>query len=152
MTVGIPRSGGAELDTGRFDETFDVVIAGYGFAGGISAIEAADNGASVLICEKMPDPGGLSICSGGAVRCADSADDAFAYLEANAAGTTRRRRCSRSRRGHDEVGIGHRRDARDDFRGNNYQLDVHAKHTPSDHPCLRMAAVVAQCCQSHTDQ
>lgn len=88
MDGSIPRADGAELDSGSFDETFDVVVVGYGFAGGITAIEAADAGASVLICEKMPDPGGLSICSGGAVRCADSADDAFAYLKENAAGTT----------------------------------------------------------------
>jgi succinate dehydrogenase/fumarate reductase flavoprotein subunit len=88
MDGTIPRADGAELDTGAFDETFDVVVVGYGYAGGISAIEAADSGASVLICEKMPDPGGVSICSGGAVRCADSADDAFNYLQENAAGTT----------------------------------------------------------------
>ena len=42
----------------------------------------------MLICEKMPDPGGISICSGGAVRCASDADDAFAYLKATNAGTT----------------------------------------------------------------
>jgi succinate dehydrogenase/fumarate reductase flavoprotein subunit len=88
MADGVARGGGAELDTGRFDETFDVIVAGYGFAGGITAIEAADAGAKVLVCEKMPDPGGLSICSGGAVRCADSADDAFSYLKATNDGKT----------------------------------------------------------------
>lgn len=88
MTAEIPRGGGAELDSGAYDETCDVVIAGYGFAGGITAIEAADAGAKVLICEKMPDPGGLSICSGGSVRCAYDADEAFAYLKATNAGTT----------------------------------------------------------------
>lgn len=36
----------------------------------------------------MPDPSGLSICSGGAVRCADSAEDAFAYLKASNGGKT----------------------------------------------------------------
>lgn len=78
----------AELDNGSFDEIFDVVVVGYGFAGAVTAIEAADHGAKVLLVEKMPNPGGLSICSGGAVRCADSADDAFAYLKATNAGTT----------------------------------------------------------------
>jgi len=77
-----------ELDNGRFDETFDVVVAGYGFGGGIAAIEAARRGASVLICEKMPQPGGVSICSGGGVRCALDAENAFAYLRATNAGTT----------------------------------------------------------------
>ena len=77
-----------ELDSGDFDEAYDVVVAGYGFAGGIAAIEAARAGAKVLICEKMPQGGGISICSGGAVRCAGSADEAFAYLRATNAGTT----------------------------------------------------------------
>jgi succinate dehydrogenase/fumarate reductase flavoprotein subunit len=80
--------GGAEVDNGKFDQTYDVVIAGYGFGGGITAIEAATRGAKVLICEKMPQPGGVSICSGGAVRCATSSDDAFSYLKATNAGTT----------------------------------------------------------------
>lgn len=78
----------AELDKGEFDESFDVVVAGYGFGGGIAAIEAARRGARVLICEKMPQPGGVSICSGGGVRCALNADDALAYLKATNAGTT----------------------------------------------------------------
>jgi succinate dehydrogenase/fumarate reductase flavoprotein subunit len=77
-----------ELDQGRYDETYDVIVAGYGFAGGIAAIEAARHGARVLICEKMPQAGGISICSGGAVRCASNGDDAFAYLKATNAGTT----------------------------------------------------------------
>jgi succinate dehydrogenase/fumarate reductase flavoprotein subunit len=88
MADDVVRGGGAEIAPASFDETFDIVVVGYGFAGGITAIEAADAGASVLICEKMPDPGGLSICSGGAVRCADNADDAFSYLKATNAGTT----------------------------------------------------------------
>ena len=78
----------AELENGEFDESFDVVVAGYGFGGGIAAIEAASCDSSVLICEKMPQPGGVSICSGGGVRCALNADDAFAYLKATNAGTT----------------------------------------------------------------
>src|SRR6516165_2999665 len=88
MSIGKDRAGKAVLDNGTFDETFDVVIAGYGYAGGISAIEAADRGATVLVCEKMPQLGGISICSGGGVRCAESAEDAFAYLKASNAGTT----------------------------------------------------------------
>ena len=47
----------------RFDETFDVVIAGFGLAGAIAAITAADAGAKVLLIEKSEVPGGLSICS-----------------------------------------------------------------------------------------
>jgi succinate dehydrogenase/fumarate reductase flavoprotein subunit len=71
-----------------FDETYDVIVVGYGFAGGAAAIEAADQGASVLLIEKMPDPGGISICAGGGVRLAKDADEAFAYLNATNGGRT----------------------------------------------------------------
>ena len=71
-----------------FDETFDVIVIGYGYSGATAAIEAADAGARVLVLEKMPDPGGISICSGGSLRCADDYDDALAYLEATNEGTT----------------------------------------------------------------
>lgn len=40
-----------------FDEAFDVIVVGFGFAGGAAAIEASDRGCSVLLVEKMPDPG-----------------------------------------------------------------------------------------------
>jgi succinate dehydrogenase/fumarate reductase flavoprotein subunit len=72
----------------RFDESFDVVIAGFGLAGGIAAITAADAGAKVLIVEKSPVPGGLSICSYGAVRSARDPEAAFTYLKATNAGRT----------------------------------------------------------------
>ncbi|MGY9003730.1 MAG: FAD-dependent oxidoreductase, partial [Rhodospirillales bacterium] len=71
-----------------FDKTYDVIVVGYGFAGGAAAIEAADQGASVLLIEKMPDPGGISICAGGGVRLAKDADEAFAYLNATNGGRT----------------------------------------------------------------
>ena len=66
-----------------FDEGFDVVVVGYGFAGAAAAIEASDRGARVLLIEKMADPGGISICAGGGVRIARNADDVFAYLKAD---------------------------------------------------------------------
>jgi len=72
----------------RFDEEIDVVVVGFGFAGGVSAIEAHDAGASVLVVEKMPDPGGISICSHGAVCSTRDPDGAFAYLRATNAGRT----------------------------------------------------------------
>lgn len=74
--------------TDSFDEDYDVIVAGYGFAGGAAAIAASDAGARVLLLEKMPDPGGISICAGGGVRIAKSFDDAYAYLRATNAGTT----------------------------------------------------------------
>ena len=74
--------------TNAFDESFDVVVVGFGYAGSIAAMEASDAGAEVLLIEKMPDPGGISACSGGAVRCAYDKNDAFAYLKATNDGTT----------------------------------------------------------------
>lgn len=71
-----------------WDDEFDVVVVGYGYAGGVAAVEASEAGCSVLLAEKMPDPGGISICSGGNVRAAEDADAAFAYLKRTCAGTT----------------------------------------------------------------
>jgi succinate dehydrogenase/fumarate reductase flavoprotein subunit len=70
------------------DETFDVVVAGFGFAGGTSALNAAQRGARTLLIEKSTQPGGLSICSYGAVRCASEPDKAFGYLKATNDGRT----------------------------------------------------------------
>jgi succinate dehydrogenase/fumarate reductase flavoprotein subunit len=69
-------------------ERFDVIVVGYGFAGGNAAIAAADAGAKVLLLERMPRPGGISICSAGGLRVAEDAAAAFAYLRATSAGKT----------------------------------------------------------------
>ena len=71
-----------------FDEDFDVVVVGYGFAGSVTAIEAARAGARVLMIEKTAVPGGISICSYGAVRCASDVDLATQYLTATNGGRT----------------------------------------------------------------
>lgn len=71
-----------------FDEYCDVIIAGYGFAGGAAAIAAADAGAHVVLVEKMSVPGGVSICAGGGMRVADDAAQTLAYLEATNGGAT----------------------------------------------------------------
>lgn len=63
-------------------DQFDVVVAGFGFGGAVSALNAAQKGAKVLLLEKSNQPGGLSICSYGAVRSASNPDKAFAYLKA----------------------------------------------------------------------
>src|SRR3546814_13901186 len=42
----------------------------------------------VLVIEKMPDPGGISICSAGGLRIAKDAEAAFRYIQATNAGTT----------------------------------------------------------------
>jgi succinate dehydrogenase/fumarate reductase flavoprotein subunit len=72
----------------QWDEETDVIVVGCGFAGGAAAITAHDQGAKTLVLEKMPDPGGISICSAGSIRVAKNADDAFAYLKTTCAGTT----------------------------------------------------------------
>ena len=71
-----------------FDETYDVVVVGYGYAGAISALEAARASAKVLLIEKSSVPGGISICSYGAVRSASDPDAAYQYLTTTNAGRT----------------------------------------------------------------
>jgi len=74
----------ADLSTAQFD----VIVIGYGFAGANAAIAAHDAGARVLLLEKMPHPGGISICSAGGLRVAQDADAAFEYLQKTNADTT----------------------------------------------------------------
>ena len=71
-----------------FSEEFDVVVAGFGNAGAVAAIELADAGANVLLVEKSSVPGGISICAGGGLLSADDPKKAFAYLKAICAGRT----------------------------------------------------------------
>ena len=70
------------------DETFDVIVAGFGFAGAASAISAADGGARVLLLEKGEKPGGISVCSAGGVRIARDAAAALTYLRTTNADTS----------------------------------------------------------------
>ncbi len=70
------------------EETYDVVVVGFGFSGGIAALTAAQAGARTLLLEKAPVPGGISICSYGAVRSARDANLAFQYLQATNDGRT----------------------------------------------------------------
>ena len=56
----------------KWDETYDVVVIGSGFAGLAAAYEAKKAGASVVILEKMRTPGGNSIINGGVVSAAGS--------------------------------------------------------------------------------
>lgn len=66
----------------NWDLDYDVVIAGYGYAGGWAAIEAHDAGSRVAIFEKMPNFGGNSILSGGGFSYATDYEGALAYLRA----------------------------------------------------------------------
>lgn len=68
----------------------DVIVIGYGCAGGIAAITAHDSGASVLILEKMSEPGGASRTSGGRMRIILDAEKCIAFLYGIFEGTTPR--------------------------------------------------------------
>jgi flavocytochrome c len=56
----------------KWDESYDVVIIGSGFAGLAAAYEAKKAGASVVVLEKMRTAGGNSIIAGGIVAAAGS--------------------------------------------------------------------------------
>jgi succinate dehydrogenase/fumarate reductase flavoprotein subunit len=65
---------------------FDVVVIGYGCAGACAAIHAAEAGARVLLVEKMPHHGGLTMLCSGYLRVATDAAKAAAYLKATNGG------------------------------------------------------------------
>jgi urocanate reductase len=56
----------------KWDEIYDVVVVGSGFAGLAAAAEAAGLGAKVIVLEKMPTYGGNSIINGGEYNAWDS--------------------------------------------------------------------------------
>ncbi|WP_295458595.1 FAD-dependent oxidoreductase [uncultured Thiodictyon sp.] len=58
----------------------DVVVVGAGGAGLVSAINAHDQGARVVILEKMKTVGGITVLAGGGVKAAWDLDQAIAYL------------------------------------------------------------------------
>lgn len=78
-----------------WDDETDVVVAGFGVAGGCAALEAAVGGAEVLVCERASGAGGTSNLAtghfylGGGTRpqkandIEDTADEMFRYLMEN---------------------------------------------------------------------
>jgi flavocytochrome c len=69
-----PRDAAAAWDAmpKKWDETYDVVVIGSGFAGLAAAYEAKKAGASVVVLEKMRTVGGNSIINGGIIAAAGS--------------------------------------------------------------------------------
>jgi fumarate reductase flavoprotein subunit len=59
----------------------DVLVVGAGLAGICAAIEAATNGASVLLLEKMPRPGGSSRMSSGFFAFSGTEDQCTANVD-----------------------------------------------------------------------
>lgn len=56
----------------QYDEVFDVVVIGSGFAGLAAAIEAGTTGASTIVLEKMKGRGGNSGISEGYIAAAST--------------------------------------------------------------------------------
>ena len=85
-----------EKDISKFDYEVDVVVCGYGGAGGCAALESVRNNAKTLVLERASDGGGstaLSSCemylggSGGtslqqACNFEDSTENMINYIEA----------------------------------------------------------------------
>ncbi len=71
----------------KWDFTADVVIVGYGAAGGNAAIAAKDAGAKPLIIEKMPFAGGNSGVSAGAMVLPNTIPEAIDYYRKLSFGT-----------------------------------------------------------------
>lgn len=94
MGVNLSGDKAANAATGppqRWDAEADVVVVGFGIGGGAAAVSAADKGASVLVLESMPVPGGTTRVSGGglwlpnnsvmkAQGYSDSPEEARAYM------------------------------------------------------------------------
>ncbi|MCW2552515.1 MAG: fumarate reductase/succinate dehydrogenase flavoprotein domain protein [Mycobacterium sp.] len=93
MTTEIPETVAAE-DISEWSDEVDVVVIGFGIAGGCAAVSAAAAGAKVLVLEKAAAAGGTTSMAGGhfylgggtAVQQAtgheDSADEMYKYLVA----------------------------------------------------------------------
>jgi len=76
------------IDSLTWHDEADVVVVGYGYAGAVAALEAQEAGSDTLLIEKMADPGGISITSGGNVRTIENIDEGLSYLRATCGGTT----------------------------------------------------------------
>lgn len=77
--------GATYADTIVWDAEYDVVVLGMGFAGMAAALAAADEGASVLICEKATEGhagGNSKICAQFFIWGHDDVDATRAYLKA----------------------------------------------------------------------
>lgn len=78
-------------DTVEWAAEYDVVVLGMGFSGLVSAMAAADEGATVLICEKAPDAaagGNSKVCGQMFAWSQGDVEAARAYYTGLAAGRT----------------------------------------------------------------
>lgn len=77
---GLPFVAGAAEKSRHWDETFDVVVVGYGGAGACAAIAAHDAGAKVCILEKMKEGGGNTAVSSGGILNPNNEAEARKHL------------------------------------------------------------------------
>ena len=70
-------------DTVAWNAEYDVVVIGYGAAGGVAAIYAADAGAHVLLCDSAPEgeEGGNSRVACQMMVAADDPEKAYTYYK-----------------------------------------------------------------------
>lgn len=64
----------------------DVIVVGYGLAGGVAAISAHDAGAKTIILEKAKHPGGCSVLAGGHALIVSNVEKAIEYFTALSGG------------------------------------------------------------------
>ena len=74
--------------TQAFDESFDVVVVGYGFAGAVAQSPRPTPKPASYWRRRTRRPAASSICSCGSIRGTRGPDDAFPYLKATNAGRT----------------------------------------------------------------
>ncbi len=72
----------------KYDMEADIIVIGSGAAGSAAAITAHDNGANVVILEKMPAPGGNTAVSGGNLTIPREPEKFAQYLKSITFGTT----------------------------------------------------------------
>lgn len=65
----------------KWDKEADVVVIGYGGAGAVAAVTVGEEGGTVIVLEKAPQPGGNTISSSGAMRVPDHAEKAAQYIK-----------------------------------------------------------------------
>jgi hypothetical protein len=80
---GNRATGGDFLSTVSWDAEYDVVVIGFGGAGGTAAITAADAGARVLLLEKAPygEEGGNTKYSGQMMLSPNNREKAITYMK-----------------------------------------------------------------------
>lgn len=82
-TDGAQGDGYTFADTVAWNAEYDVVVVGFGGAGGVSAVYAADAGARVLVCDKAPlgEEGGNTRFAAQMCVSSDDPDKAYEYYQ-----------------------------------------------------------------------